>query len=378
MASRKLKAQLELDTSEARRKLRRDLESASSDSGGGAGGGASRLAQSLDKAAQSADKTAQSFGQANSSALRLTRGFAGIAVGMATSYAANYMPQGPARNAVEYVGSAVTGASAGATLGPIGAAIGGLAGVLKTYMEKNSAIEKAANDFVKSDSRYEENRLWQKQLRDLSEIDPAAVGATKEEANKDQAAKVDERLAEVKKKAVQLFEQQNRLIIDINELLQAGETEQAAELQEQLAIVRARKEQMESLERSFEQRKKSLAREAEELALADSKSVTPRASMSALDSLAKVGGLMATPALPDAPAPSGATSSSSVKSFAFAVAPIAADTTEFGSRAEGLMDGTAAALKTANERIEKIDSEQLRVLTEIKDALKDNGGTSWQ
>lgn len=376
--AKKLKAQLELDTSEARRKLRRDLEAAGGNAGGsgGASEGASRLSQSLDKAAASANKTAQSFNQTSGSAMRLTRGFAGIAVGLATSYAANYMPQGPARNGVDYVGSAVTGASAGAMLGPIGAVIGGLAGVLKTYMEKNSAIEKAANDFIKSDSRHEENWRWKKQLQDLSEIDPAPVGATKEEANKDQAAKVDERLAKVKEKAVQLFEQQNRLIISINEFLQDEETEQAAELQEQLAIVRSRKEQMESLQRSLEQRKKSLAREAEELAL--SKSVTPRASMTATDSLSKIGGIaavanLAADAIPDAPAPSGAS-----RSFGFSVAAGNYDSTEFGSRAEGLAEGAAAAIKTANERIEKIDSEQLQVLTEIKETLKNQGGVTWQ
>lgn len=357
MASRKLKAQLELDTTEARRKLRRDLESASSDSGGGAGGGASRLAQSLDKAAQSADKTAQSFGQANSSALRLTRGFAGIAVGMATSYAANYVDNPNAKAALGYAGNALSGAMAGAMFGgPIGAVVGGAAGIAKTYMDNEGEKSAMSKDFEQSETIYAALRAKNARFQELS--------------NTKDGADIAGNLAKAK---------------ETIESYTASTADFVAQVREELKKMNPDKELIAKLRRNIDfnrgeiQRYESLVKSLEDIQAKSDAKGTPRASMSALDSLAKVGGLMATPASPDAPAQPGAAPSSSAKSFAFAVAPIAADTTEFGSKAESLFDdGTAAALKTANERIEKIDSEQLRVLTEIKDALKNNGGTSWQ
>jgi hypothetical protein len=88
MANRKLKVELELDTARAKAQAKSLAETAGG--GSASSGGASRLASSLDKAAKSAEKTASSFDGMNGKAAQLTRGFAGIAVGMATSYASNY------------------------------------------------------------------------------------------------------------------------------------------------------------------------------------------------------------------------------------------------------------------------------------------------
>ncbi len=88
MANRKLKVELELETAKAKAQAKSLAETAGG--GSSSSGGASRLGASLDKAAKSAEKTASSFDGMNGKAAQLTRGFAGIAVGMATSYAANY------------------------------------------------------------------------------------------------------------------------------------------------------------------------------------------------------------------------------------------------------------------------------------------------
>lgn len=362
MATRKLKATLDLDTSEARRKVRRDLSDAASDAGGGGGGGASRLAQSLDKAAQSADKTAQSFGRANGAALRLTRGFAGIAVGMATSYAANYVTDPNAKAGLGYLGAGLAGAASGAMIGSVvpgigtavGAAVGGAAGIAKTYMDNEGERSAMAKDFEQSETIYAALRQKNAKFQELSNTkDPEKIAGN---------------LAEAKK---------------IIENYTASTADFVAQVREELKKMNPDKELIAKLRRNIDfnrgeiQRYESLAKSLESIQAKEDAKPTPRASMSALDSLAKVGGIMATTAAPDSPAPSGAPSA--VRSFGFAVAPIAADTTEFGSKAEGLFDdGTAAALKTANERIEKIDSEQLRVLTEIKNAIRDQGGTTWQ
>lgn len=354
--SRKLKAQLELDTSAARRKLRRDLEAASGDSGGSAGGGASRLAQSLDKAAQSADKTAQSFGQVSFRARGLTRHFSGIAVGLATSYAANYVDNPNAKAALGYAGNAMAGAATGLMFGGIpGAVIGGAAGIVKTYMDNEGERSAMSKDFEQSEAIYAAVREKNAKFQELS--------------NTKDAEKIAGNLAEAKK-TIESYTEST-----------AGFVKQ---VRDELKKMNPDKELIAKLRRNIDynrgeiQRYEGLVRNLEEIqAKADFKGPA-RASMTATDSLAKVGGIMAVAeqaaaAIPDAPASSGA-----ARSFAFSVGSQAYDTTEFGSRAEGLADSTTAALKIANEQIAKIDADQLRVLNEIKDTLRNQGGTAWQ
>lgn len=368
--ARKLRVELDVDAENAKRKVKNAIEEASSTGGSsvsGGGGAADEAAKSLRNLGSAAKET-------NVNMKNVAKAFTGIGVGLATSYAANYMKPGAGRDAVEYGASAVTGASMGAMVGgPWGAAIGGVAGLLKTYLEKNAAIEKATEDFLKSDDDYEENRLWQKKLRGLTEVEPAAVGMSKKDANADQAKKVDERLATVKDQAVKLFEEQNRLVARITGHLKRGETAEAEELQKQLATVRMRKEQMESLERSYEKQKKSLAREAEELAL---NSGEIRTSTSATDALQKIGGIMAAPTsqTPQAPQPSQTTPG---VGFAFSVG-----TTPFSERRFVDRDpasGFDVGLKASNERLEKLEKETNDLLKSIDGHIqgKEADGT-WQ
>ena len=367
--ARKLRTELEVDVEKAKRKVRGALEEASATGGssvsGGVGGAADGAARSLRNLGDAARETHVNMKS-------VTKAFAGMGIGLAGSYAANYMKPGAGRDAVEYGSAAVTGASMGAIAGPWGAAIGGLVGVLKTYIDKNSKIEHAIEDFVKSDDAYEENRLWQKKLRDLNEIEPAAVGLSGKDANADQTKKVDERLAKVKQEAVRLFEEQNKLIEKAKAHLKNGEEEEAKAVQEQLATVRMRKEQMESLERSYEKQKKSLAREAEELAL---KSGEFRGSTSAIDALQKIGGMAAQ--AKTAPAEGGPVlrSAQRVGGFAFSVPSSPSTTMRFGDP----VGGFSGAMKTANEQLEKQSNETNRLLKAIDEHIqgKDTVAT-WQ
>ena len=255
MATKKLKVEVELETAKAKRQAK-DLEQTA-----GGGGAVSapqsgkKLSESLDKAARSAEKSAGAFDKMSGTSARLTRGFAGIAVGMATSYAANYATGGT-KTALEYGGNAISGAVGGAMMAGLpGAIAGGLAGVLKTYMEKQGEVSKMSEDFKVAEDTYENNRLWQAKMRNLSEVDYSPVGLNGVNLTQDRIDKTSARLAEVQKVAGDLFDEQNKIIKRINEHLKKGETEEAEKLQKDLAIVRAKKEQAESLEQSYKKQK---------------------------------------------------------------------------------------------------------------------------
>ena len=377
MATKKLKVEVELETAKAKRQAK-DLEQTA-----GGGGAVSapqsgkKLSESLDKAARSAEKSAGAFDKMSGTSARLTRGFAGIAVGMATSYAANYATGGT-KTALEYGGNAISGAVGGAMMAGLpGAIAGGLAGVLKTYMEKQGEVSKMSEDFKVAEDTYENNRLWQAKMRNLSEVDYSPVGLNGVNLTQDRIDKTSARLAEVQKVAGDLFDEQNKIIKRINEHLKKGETEEAEKLQKDLAIVRAKKEQAESLEQSYKKQKKSLEHQLEQ-ERHDAKD--PRVSTAALDSLGKVGGdfigSLASGGPAVSPSAANAAPSRGGFSFGFAVGTTPSVTREFSAAAEGFAD---PMMKTVNDRLERIDADQLKVLNDIKSAIesRQNGGSEW-
>lgn len=293
-ASKKLKVEVELETAKAKKKAK-DLENlGTSGSSSGASSGADRLSKSLDRAAKSADGTVQSFSRLNGDAARLTRGFAGIAVGMATSYAANYA-KGDVKTGLEYAGAGISGAVGGAMVAGLpGAIAGGLAGVLKTYMDRDAKQSAMAEDFRVAEDTYENNRLWNARMRGLSEVDYSPVSLKGQDLTKDRISKVDERLEQVKKVAVEQFEEQNKLARQVKELMDKGKTEEAEKLKKDLAIVRAKKEQAEALEQSFAKQKKSLEHQLEQEKYDDAHKPMKigefRTSTSATDALSRIGG----------------------------------------------------------------------------------------
>ena len=128
--ARKLRSELEVDVEKAKRKVRGALEEASATGGssvsGGVGGAADGAARSLKNLGDAAKETHVNMKS-------VTKAFAGMGIGLAGSYAANYMKPGAGRDAVEYGSAALMGGMAGAMVGgPVGAAVGAGAGLVKT------------------------------------------------------------------------------------------------------------------------------------------------------------------------------------------------------------------------------------------------------
>lgn len=368
MANKKLKVEVELDTAKAKRQAK-ELESS-----GTGGASVSTVSPSADRASRQIRDLGRAAEGTQVNMKAAGKAFAGVAVGLAASYAANNMKQGTARTAVEYGGSIVSGASAGMMFGPIGAALGGVAGALKTFIDSQSAISKATEDFAKADDNYEDNRLWQAKLRNLSEVEESPVGMKEEEARQDQLAKVEEKLIQSRKVANELFDEQNRTIKRIKELLKKGETKEAETLQEQLATTRTRKEQAEALERSFAKQKKSIERQIEEDKL---KTKTPefRESITATDSLQKIG--LGGPAAEAVAATVASVSSTRAgRGFGFSVPERSFQETKFGNFEKPNNDFKIITPLESAERNGRMSLETLRNIYQA--ILNKNGGVAWQ
>ena len=438
MANKKLKVELELETAKAKRQAK-ELEQATGAGGSPAPGGkaspaADRMADALDKASKSAGKSAESLGKVNSQALQLTKGFAGIAVGMAASYAANYATGGT-KTALQYGGGILSGASAGATMGmaagPYGAAagaiVGGLAGGVKTYMDRDAAQSAVAKEYREGEERYAAAKDWEAKFRDIT-----GIGQNKQS---DFITDDDERLkAEMEDTAKHLEDTKANINIlngaignlkaSLETMIRNGDTdsEEFKKLSEDLQDHRSRLQSLESaeqaLERETHQQKVSAAKKQDE-------KDNDRGGFSASDALGKVGiafagDRFALPASGDSPqAPGSKTKAPGSKTeapgskpkalssgsgfagerfalpasgdspqapgsktkalssgfgFGFSVPVTPSVTHEFSAAAEGLVNPVD---KLVDERIKQINEEQLKVLQDIAANTKERGLT-WQ
>lgn len=348
MANRKLKVELELETARAKRQAKSLAETAGGSAPASAG--AARLGNALDKAAKSAEKSASSFDGMTGKAAQLTRGFSGIAVGMATSYAANYVTNPNARAGLEYSGSAITGAVGGAMMGgPVGAAIGALAGLLKTYMDKQGERSAMSKDFEKGEEIYAATYRDNQKFRQLSSTKKGVdLGAN---------------LAEVKKMLDNYAESAAKFVDRIRaELKKANpDKEKLEKLQRNLGYSRSQIARYESLRDSLEARK-------------EAQDKTPRTSTSAFDSLGKIGGYIYGGGKASEDASSTAPSlspRSRLKPFSgFSVAATKTQDISFG--------GPSPTPDIADEVAQSIRKEQLATLEDILKTLKEKGGMSWQ
>ena len=138
---KKVTVKVEADTTEAKRKLEELAETGGSSAGADAvGGAARRAARELDGAASSAGKLSRTATEGVSNLRAMTKVFGGMAVRMATSYAASNMAEGSAgRTAIDVGGSAVAGALAGSVAGPVGALVGGVMGLTQALTEASAA-----------------------------------------------------------------------------------------------------------------------------------------------------------------------------------------------------------------------------------------------
>ena len=268
--AKKLTVEVDAETTKAKRKIQELAETGGSSAGADASPAIDKAARALSGAAE---KTSRSFGKLdeasqgmNRQMISVTRAFAGMATGLAMSYASRYFEEGSTgRNAMEYGGAMLAGGSSGAmagmAFGPVGAAIGAAGGAAiaagKTYLDKEGEMESRLADFEKSERIFEGISAWQTKLRELSE-----------QMNTEEIKTI---LANLKN-TEQTFK--TRTV----EAIKGERYQEAADYQRNLGDVRQRQQQLEALLRKAEAEAK--------------KPPTPeaRASMDALDSLARVGG----------------------------------------------------------------------------------------
>jgi len=178
MATKKLKAELEVDTTKARQKVARDF--AETGGAAAAGGGVSPEAERAGKALRNLGNEAERAGVNMKGAVRA---FAGMGLGLAASYAASQMEPGSAgRKAVGFLGSVAAGAMTGSVAGPVGTAVGAGIGVVKGALdiaEEDKKAKEAKDEALRSVETWERARnstlAFKKLLEDLTNVETDAA-----------------------------------------------------------------------------------------------------------------------------------------------------------------------------------------------------------
>lgn len=343
-SGKKLRAELEVDAEKAKRQLKELSDGAASGGAPAAGAAMSRAAKRIAKLGDAAERT-------NARIEAASKAFAGMAAGLAAGYAAQRMRPGAARSAVEYGGSALAGAAAGMAFGPVGAALGGIAGLLKTYLGKASEREDMAKDYELGEAVYRASREQMRKYRDLT--DPRRNGG-------DVSGNVPEmkRIGENYRRSTERF-----LAMIAEELKRASpDPERIATLKRNVDWARAMADRYDE------------AVEAAELA---PKRAAFRASTAGTDALAKVGGsaygAVASAASGEA-APAAAAPASRARGFGFSVPASRIAEMSLGGPS-GATD-TDRAIRTATERSAALDKEISDTLKAIERNTK--GGDTWR
>lgn len=394
MANKKLKVEVELETAKAKRQAK-ELEQATGSGGspapvGKASPAADRMADALDKASKSAGKSAESFAKVNSQALQLTRGFAGIAVGMAASYAANYATGGT-KTALQYGGSILSGASAGATMGQaagpkgaaVGAIVGGIAGGAKTYMDRDAEQSAVAKEYREGEERYAAAKDWEAKFRDITGIGQNKQSDFITDDDKRLKAEMEDtakHLEDTKANIKMLNGAIGNLKASLETMIRNGDTdsEEFKKLSEDLQDHRSRLQSLESAEKALErethQQKVAAAKKKDE-------KDNDRGGFSASDALGKVGiafagERFALPASGNSPQGPGSKPKAPGSGFGFGFSvPVTPSVThDFSAAAEGLVNPVD---KLVDERLKQINEDQLKVLQDIAANTKERGLT-WQ
>ena len=303
--AKKLKVELDVETSKAKSKVAKDLGGAVDGVGGG-GGAASSTSSSaarLEKALSRAAKGAEDFGkESTKTSVNLSNAFkslAGFGAGMAINWAAHLMPEGSGRNYVEKAGSAVQGASAGlgaAEFLPGGnyvklgaAALGGIAG----YAAKDAEQEKAKKDQLDSisdaKSQFEQAKAWRDKMREMTEM-PAHFGAAENldllnkqlEAVKAMSANAAKEIENLEKKEAALKAQAEKAA---NE----SKLEESAKKQQEMARVQGQIMQAEAAMHNANRQASSLQNQIDNFK-EEVKIQAERGGISGADALARIGG----------------------------------------------------------------------------------------
>ena len=270
---RKLKVQVDLETEKAKQKIK-DMANCGESGTDGISTASDRLSRSLERTAKGVDSLGRESTTASSNMSQFVKGFTGLAVGMATSYASNFMPEGKGRNTVEMVGAGISGASSlgmlGAAFGPVGAVIGsligGIGGAAIKAEEQQQAVDKYLESFDRSEKRYSSAQEFKAAIDGLT-----SVGTT--------ADKLREKLDEARAMLAKYKEAETPIIENIKGFAKNSQFEKSGIQAETLGINRQRQSQLESIIKSMEKSIETMEKRS-----------NIRESITSLDSLSRIGG----------------------------------------------------------------------------------------
>lgn len=267
--AKKLTVEVDAETTKAKRKIQ-----GLADAGGssGPGGSSSPVPPAADRTAKALNQLSKSATDGSANLRSMTKVFGGMAIRMATNYAAQNMePGSTGQTAVKAAGEIFGGALAGAAFGPLGAVAGGLMGLTSALMEASQAekerakaIEDASKDYRKSEHDYRSSKAWSEELKGLSKVETGFTDFA------GRIEKVNELLEHYK-------QVEGELQGKIESFIKGGKLAEANMERGYLSSNRSRQEQLESLRERLVEMSKNTTPEA-------------RASLDALDSLARVGG----------------------------------------------------------------------------------------
>jgi hypothetical protein len=359
--AKKLKVQLEVDSSKARSQVERDMSGidiggTSSSTGARSSGAADRLAKSLDTAAKKSGDFASSAEVMSAKARQVVGAFTGMGVSMAMSFASQNMKKGGARDAVEIGAGTLQGAAMGGMAGGPWGALGGAAlGLGMGIWNKTQEKKRYTEDWEKSEHDYASNKEFSDLLKSLTDVS---------DKTDDFAAKIKSVEEELEK-----YKQvEGKLKENVAGMIKSGRYDDADAQRSYLAENRSRQEQLEQAKKQLE----SAAKKTEEKSL-------EAASMSGTDALQKIGAQYGTPPPIDPATKATATKSSRISAITgFSVSSTATEVKNFGSGFSGLESSFERSIKIATERTEQLEIETNKILREIAMNTKTKGGLTWQ
>ena len=297
--AKKLTVEVDAETTKAKRKIQQLAETGGSPGGGAVPpDGADRAAKSMGKLARSAKNVADESERSSASIGRLAKSFAGLAAGMAAGYAANHMDPGAGRTSMGYLASILSGASTGAAVAGmvpgvgtgVGIAVGAAGGAAKQFMDNSKMEDDWFKDFRTSEDKLKATRGWAEKFDEMISVKTHFKGLEGMELLKAQLKEVEAASARTAD-AIKLLKSAEQESVNIINGLQKSDLTADEKIakgnkeSEELAFTRQKLAQSEGAA-------KRLYAMRENLVWAMEKRPTPeaRASMDALDSLARVGG----------------------------------------------------------------------------------------
>lgn len=307
--AKKLTVEVDAETSKAKQKIRELAETGGSTASTDAiASSASRAAKELGNAAKSAKSLGEASAGSSASLKTMIRSFAGIGVGMAAGYAANYMAPGVGKTSMGYLSAMASGAATGAAFGHIipgvgtvvGAGIGAVAGAGKQWLDNGKTEKDWFTQHAEGEQNLKETRVWADMFRELTSVKSNFKGLNgldelKAQLESVQAAseRTSKTIEELKKAEAAYTEEIAKLGPDrlTGKFADDGLTadkriQKATEAASGLALTRQKLSQTEGANRQFAAMIEALEDRIEEFKTAPA----ARESIEAMDALSRIGG----------------------------------------------------------------------------------------